>query len=83
MRFHTFFSCAAFSSLLYPSKTAASAAKISDVWKNKQSKTQTPRLEESVQNSYLVTFDFDFRHAIVVERETEGDNLSVGGVGEF
>jgi hypothetical protein len=32
----TFFSCAAFSSALYPSKTAASAAKVSDVWRQKK-----------------------------------------------
>ena len=31
----TFFSCAAFSSSLYPSKISASAAKISDAWKTK------------------------------------------------
>ncbi len=31
----TFFSCAAFSSSLYPSKISASAAKISDAWKIK------------------------------------------------
>jgi len=56
----TFFSCAAFSSSLYPSKISASAAKISDAWKIKINSIS----EEGDETGYLVTFNLDFRHDI-------------------
>jgi len=58
-RASTFFNCAAFSSALYPSKTAASAARISDVWEEKK---KGLKLRYGAQPSYLVTFFFDVRH---------------------
>ena len=61
----TFFSCAAFSSALYPSKTAASAARISDVWGRKI----RLRSKQWNKTAYLVSFNFDVGHYVLL-RET-------------